>query len=825
MRTKPAIGMIKGVFSILVIGILLTSVGQKMLTGSSAVDSLMERVAFTEAATATRNRVDQAPTGTKIPLDPKRWYQLNNVSNGLDQLFDGVTNVSIQTGFGKVLDTYEAYYPLLEGETITLESLRFFDFEGTFADKPMTLSVITNTWQRTPIATFTGEAYNTWVGPYPDRSTTGSGPFALDTPLTNIRYLVLSIQNGMPTEMELYGAYTPPTKAPTPPPTKAVRLGAMFGVNAYEWNFEEGNTPWLISESKMSLVKSFSGIRHYMDWEKLESREGVYSYNPTLSGGWNYDAIYQRCQDAGIEVLACLKTLPSWMQASYPQSERDAELVPVRSGKDFSQPASYVEQARLGFQYAARYGRNKGINPALLSVDQHPRWTGDTPNSVKIGLGLIHYIECDNERDKWWKGRKGYQTGREYAANLSAFYDGHKGSMGVGVGVKNADPSMQVVMAGLAGAVGGADYIRGMIDWCKEYRGYKADGGVNLCWDVLNVHLYCSDDPGLSQGVSSTRGAAPEVTNAAKTLSGYVQLAHEQAGDMPVWLTESGYDVAQTSPLKAIPIGGKSALETQADWVLRMGLLCARTGVDRLFFYQLYDDNTGGGIFGSSGLLNAGVSSGVGSRRPAADYLSQVGKAFGGYTYKETLSKEPYVDRYEGSGGVNMYAVVVGDEKGRKVNVGVNVSGSGGKAWVYRPVRGSDALGVEEVAVVGGKVVVEATETPLFISTSLVVPQTTSSETGLIDATEEPASPTALTIYPNPTADFVTIKLDNQRMTPLEVTVFDANLGRLVKQLTIQKSSRVLSQKIDLSALPAGVYVIEAKQGSERSLRKIVKTR
>ena len=50
--------------------------------------------------------------------------------------------------------------------------------------------------------------------------------------------------------------------------------------------------------------------------------------------------------------------------------------------------------------------------------------------------------------------------------------------MGKGVGVKNADPNMMVVMAGLSTA--NPDYVKGMIDWCKEFGGDKADGSVNL---------------------------------------------------------------------------------------------------------------------------------------------------------------------------------------------------------------------------------------------------------------------------------------------------------------------------------------------------------
>ena len=57
-------------------------------------------------------------------------------------------------------------------------------------------------------------------------------------------------------------------------------------------------------------MKGFSAVRHYMNWEKLETKPGEYSFNPTFNGSWNYDILYERCQAEGIEVLACLKTIP-----------------------------------------------------------------------------------------------------------------------------------------------------------------------------------------------------------------------------------------------------------------------------------------------------------------------------------------------------------------------------------------------------------------------------------------------------------------------------------------------------------------------------------
>ncbi|MDQ6480847.1 carbohydrate-binding protein [Dyadobacter sp. LHD-138] len=794
--------------------------------GSAAITaSQAESTGFLAAENITRTQVvqpastpEEPSSAVKITLDPKRWYQLNNTANGLGGLFDGDTQTDVQLGWGLALNAWDAYYPLLDGEQMSLESIKFFDFTGSFSANPMTLSVITDQWERIPIATFTGQEYNGWVGPYPDRQLSGNAKFKLDAPVTNIRYLVLSIKNGMPTEMELYGTHSGGTKPVTPIPAKTIKLRDLFGVNAYEWNFEDGNTPWEINENRMNVAKSFTGIRHYMDWEKLESSEGVYSFNPTLSGGWNYDAIYERCKAANIEVLADLKTIPGWMQSTYPEDQRDAENVPVRYGKDFTDPLSYIEQAKIAFQYAARYGSNTAVNPALLSVYSIPRWNYDTPNTVKIGLDLIKYIECDNERDKWWKGRKGYQTAREYAANLSAFYDGHKNTMGPAIGVKNADPNMKVVIAGL---VTGPDYVKGMVDWCKEFRGYKADGSVNLCWDIVNFHLY-TDNGSSSQSGTSTRGAAPEVTIANTILDGFVNVSHELSQDMPVWITEAGYDVHQESPLKAIPIGNKTALETQGDWILRTSLFSARHGISKVFFYQMYDDNSYGGMFGTSGLVNADMS-----RRPAADYLYQVNKLFGAYAYQETTNQDPIVDRYA-LDGKSLYIVTVPDEQGRTASHTLNIGNFTG-AKIYRPKAGSDNMEMEEVALTAGNLTFTATETPTFI-----IPTTANNarqaRTDSALFTNTLAAPVenmnlhkTVMVYPNPSVSDITIDMKNKSNAPIEINLFDASAGRLHKQVKIEKGNTSEKKKIDISTLPTGVYILEIKQGNERAFRKVIK--
>ncbi len=746
----------------------------------------------------------------RIPLDPARWYLLNssNANSSMAGLFDGETQQNVQLGYGMALNSYEAYYPLQEGESMSLEQIRMFDFEGIFTDNPARLAVVTADWQRVPVATFTGSVYNGWVGPYPDRPTEGDAKFSLDSAVNNIRYLVLTIQGGLPTELELYGDYQAGTPAVVTPTVRPVRLRDMLGVNGYEWNFFDPNLPNVVDEPKMQLAKSFAGLRHYMDWEKLESSEGVYSYSPTLSGGWHYDKMYERCKAEGIEVLACLKTVPNWLLASYPASERDHENVPMRFGRAFDDPASYIEQARVAFQYTARYGSNTQVDPALLSVHAQPRWTDDVPNQVRIGTDLIRYIECDNERDKWWKGRKGYQTAREYAANMSAFYDGHKNSMGAGIGVKNADPNMQVVIAGL---VSGAEYIRGMVDWCREFRGYKPNGEVDLCWDIINYHVY-SDDASSSQSGTSSRGVAPELADAGARADAFVRISDELCYGLPVWITETGYDIHQDSPLKAIPIGQKSALDTQADWILRTSLLSARRGIQKVYFYQMYDDNTSGMMFASSGLLDEN-----GTRRPAADFLRQTNTLFGHYAYAGTLHQDPIVDKYTAD-GKTMYALVVPDEVGRTVTYDLAV-GDAGSARVYRPVAGRDTMAWADVQATNGLVRIEVGETPLFV----VPGDATNARLGAAESTAEPDALLEVVVYPNPITDrYLQFKVKSEGEGALQVKLFSASQGTLHRQQTLPAGNSRAVHRMDLANLPAGEYLIEVRQNVRRAFKKIV---
>jgi hypothetical protein len=299
----------------------------------------------------------------KIPIDPKRWYQLNNATNGLDQLFDKEVHTDIFTGDGKLIKYYESYYPILSGEIIEIDAIKLFDWKGV-SETPTIIYAIDGNWKRTPLATFTGNRYDEWVGPYPKKLK----QFKLDGAIKNIRYLMIRSGDIFPTEIELYGYYIKPDPFKSPVNPK-VPLSNFFGVNGYEWNFEDGKmNPLVIDEKKMTAVKAFTGMRHYMDWKKLELTNGSFTFNPTHDGGWNYDAIYERCKREGIEVLACLKTIPDWILSTYPENLRNNENNPVKYNAILTDPRSYIDQAKVAFQFIARYGNNSKLNPSLVKL-------------------------------------------------------------------------------------------------------------------------------------------------------------------------------------------------------------------------------------------------------------------------------------------------------------------------------------------------------------------------------------------------------------------------------------------------------------------------
>ncbi|WP_316836946.1 beta-galactosidase [Pedobacter nutrimenti] len=466
----------------------------------------------------------------------------------------------------------------------------------------------------------------------------------------------------------------------------------MLGINGFEWEYIKGNGSNQLDNDKVGLISTFSGFRHYLDWEKIEPKEGVFNLN-------FYDQIYQKNKELGIQSLICLQIMPGWMRKTYSDynpsdpysSLRD--YTPVPQGSDKAMPVSYVSMAKAGYQLAARYGANSDIDPNLI---KHPSYE----SSPKIGLNVLDYIECSNEPDKNWKGPQAQQSPEQYAAQLSAFYDGHMGTLGKDAGVKTADPKMKVVMAGIADP--NPEFVKRIIDWCRINR--IKDGKYTLCFDVINYHQYANDN--------WKSGKAPELSNIGDVASRFIKLSKDYADNRPVWVTECGFDVNNKSPQRALAIGNKTTYDTQADWILRTALLYARKGIKRTFFYMLNDVNLQDATqYSSSGLIENT------KRRASGDYIFQTRKLMGDFIYQRSLSMDPIVDLYV-SDHKKIYVLTIPDQKGTVKDYTLKLDKEIKEATIYTPTAGANEMLSKKVKTDNQQLLLRVTETPIFVQTN-----------------------------------------------------------------------------------------------------------
>jgi len=294
------------------------------------------------------------------------------------------------------------------------------------------------------------------------------------------------------------------------------------------------------------------------------------------------DEYLERCKSANITPLMCIHQTPEWYSPTGRQ-DGGSDIAPNKPGTIRTDPKSYSDYAAFLWQVTARYGR-KAWPESALRVDRTPRWSGDILNDKKSGLGLLKYIECWNETDKWWKiGTPEYFTPPEAAALMSACFDA----------IKEADPSMQVVMPGLTDF--NMDYLRQMDAWFTVNRPKK-----DWPCDIMNFHHYShlGNKKGQFPPYWFDSGAcAPDKDQNFSTVAEVVAFAN--ALGKKVWITEFGCD---TRPPSWMHVQGGE----QAQGALLTATYKAYfdAGIERCYMFNSVDEY-GIGLYQSSGILSS----------------------------------------------------------------------------------------------------------------------------------------------------------------------------------------------------------------------------
>lgn len=386
------------------------------------------------------------------------------------------------------------------------------------------------------------------------------------------------------------------------------------------------------------VVRSYS-MHQWFEGNYLEGQDlAAYPGNAIefeMGNGWNYDyyLFYLNTEssqktDLPFKVYSDIVYTPMHLlqpaiksKVGLPIKSFDwnfGESKPIEAGSTtllFSDnPAHFKSSAKFYFNLAARYGSNLNVSNSLVKIRSN--------QNMKKGLSYLKTVELMNEPDAWWHlykpaidvdhdgqsdtGLLFYWHPYEYAAYLSAGYDGDEGRLGGGHGVKTADANMQVSHAGLAFAQ--MDYPLLVQMWSEQKRSDK-----KAPFDILNFHYY-SNSNGF-QGGSNQVGVTPEEDHMYEKMKKLVDLRNRFFPRKPLWITEFGYDAGRegmnVSPQGVPVIPGFSREETQGTWLIRSYLALAAAGVDQACQYMLRDtipegpngDPYASGLYATSGVI------------------------------------------------------------------------------------------------------------------------------------------------------------------------------------------------------------------------------
>jgi hypothetical protein len=337
---------------------------------------------------------------------------------------------------------------------------------------------------------------------------------------------------------------------PTPVPRAAAASDSPFGANTHI----ASTYPAVNSMATPADVIARSGsgwVREEFQWGRIEPRPGQYDWAFT-------DAAVGALSQRGVNILGLFNPAVPWGTP-----DRSDDGVPPAVGSFYApDPQAF---ARFAANVVTRY------------------------------RGTVKYWQVWNEPENpvYWRP----------APDLAAYANLLKVTAAA---IKAADPSAQVVAAGVASPEPAGSYLQTLYD-----------NGAWNSFDIVALHPYT--DP-----------AGPEAGAIDSVGIGAVRTLVQRLGNKPIWVTEYGWSV---SPSDRVP-GYGFDLQTQADYLIRSMALLRQAGVERIMMFRFKDMQLRGGQpFNAYGLLGYGDGQADYSRvRPAFTAMQTLNREVGGRT-------------------------------------------------------------------------------------------------------------------------------------------------------------------------------------------------
>ncbi len=535
------------------------------------------------------------------------------------------------------------------------------------------------------------------------------------------------------------------------------------------------------------LSKTVKWIREYHSWAHYEAANDYFKWDNITTTPHNYtwpdhNKFMDACRDLGIEVLIDVLNKPQWAGSS---------PVPNTSG-DGSQAADYMEKLDFMGQLVARYGSQKLPDSLLKTADK------------VSGLNYIRYFEDENEPDYWWETP--LWPPEHYAVFCNAVHDG----FGVEtseqyplLGIKSVDPNARHVLAGLA--LEDTTYLTRML---------KASG-ERIPFDILNVHMYCTD---------RNKGYSPENEKYGfeKGFENFFRWKNNNLPEMPVWITEFGWDTYKSPDNKHSYIW--APFEQQANYLLRSYFILMKMGFEKAFMFMAADGNSQNVLQYSSSGLFTDKNSGHG-KKVSYYYMATLQNILGNYSLKDipayalkTGENEVYCFRFENPVKSDAIYVFWARKTGSDGDSGISVSYSFDlgytpqKAYSVLPKNFDENGDTVEIEAVGSKINLTLTETPQFVVVSEMKSGSSSGKQN---------SGSKLKVEYNSLQKGPTVSVFNEVNEPVNLSVFSLNGKR--EKILLKNS--YLTGKININPgedLAPGIYFIVLETGKKRFIEKAI---
>ncbi len=526
-------------------------------------------------------------------------------------------------------------------------------------------------------------------------------------------------------------------------------------------------------------------IREYHSWAHYEAANDYYKWDnitkePHTYTWPNHNNFMDECTELGINVLIDALNKPGWL---------DDDHIPNNIG-DGSKASDYIEKLEFMGQLVARYGSKQIEESKLESGDK------------ATGLDIIKYYEDENEPDYWWWSPE--WPAEDYATFCNAVHDGYGVETDAAhplLGVKSVDPDAQHVVAGTAGA-----------DSLIFHEILQHSNG-RIPFDVLNVHMYCSDH---------TNGYSPEheTYGFEHEMQGLFKWKNRVLPDMPIWITEFGWDTYKAKSGSHSYI--YATFDAQANYLVRANLILMKMGFEKAFMFIAADVNsTNAGQYSSSGFIkdgNAGFE-----KKPSYFHLATMQNVLGASYYEGVVSYAKKV----GNNEVYCLQFDDPDNNGKKYALWTRQTNSnqdngatteyqldiGSASTVYSIVPSNFDEDGDTVSVTldGKKVNLTLSERPIYIVASDI-------ETGFEDFNSAKID---LVVYPNPTQTSAQILAKLSGRSELQVSVFSSNgqLVQILEEKTIVSNEKTYRFGEDMGS---GVYYVRCHSKWGTEVKKLV---